>query len=116
MARTISTILPGALRPDDVRRLEAMNSLLGFGIAEEIEKISGKTVWINERTIQASLVRLRQRKCCCRCPWGYSTNGRKPRFYSIPKRGQRRLAYGTRYWEPISNTIHRILSDPLNIH
>jgi len=78
-----------------LRTLEAMGAMHGFGIARRIEQVSGESILLNQGTIYASLVRLQQRGLI-RGEWGISDNNRKAKFYSITKRGAKRLAEAAR--------------------
>ena len=81
-----------------LRTLEAMGAMHGFGIARRIEQVSVDAILLNQGTIYASLVRLQQRGLI-RGEWGVSDNNRKAKFYSITKRGSKRLAEAAENWE-----------------
>jgi PadR family transcriptional regulator PadR len=108
MAEGRSEILQGTLDLMVLKTLEAMGPLHGYGIARRIEQISEEALLINQGTIYASLVRLMQRGWISGA-WGASENNRKAKFYSITKRGRKRLAEEAENWERISGVIGRVL-------
>ncbi len=83
--------------------------LHGYGIARRIEQISGDAILLNQGTIYASLVRLQQRGLIG-SEWGTSDNNRRAKFYSITRRGSRRLAETAENWEHLSTVIARFFA------
>lgn len=108
MGENRSEILQGTLDLMVLKTLEAMGPLHGYGIARRIEQISEDALAINQGTIYASLVRLMQRGWISGA-WGASENNRKAKFYSITKRGRKRLEKEAEAWERISGVIGRVL-------
>jgi PadR family transcriptional regulator PadR len=102
-------MLKGTLDLMVLQTLAAMGSLHGYGIARRIEQVSKDAILLNQGTIYASLVRLQQRGLI-RCEWGTSDNNRRAKFYSITRRGSRRLAETTENWEQLSAVIARFLA------
>jgi PadR family transcriptional regulator PadR len=107
MALNPCKLLPGTLDLMVLGILAGNDSLHGFGIAREIEKISGQSILINQGTIYASLVRLRKIKLIVGV-WGHSINNRKAMFYSVTRKGEKHLGSRTKNWDLISSTIGRI--------
>jgi len=104
-----SEVLQGTLDLMILKTLHALGSQHGFGIARRIEQISEQVLTLNEGTVYTSLLRLQQQGWIASY-WGVSENNRKARFYSITKRGLKRLAVETENWERISGVIGRVLS------
>jgi PadR family transcriptional regulator, regulatory protein PadR len=102
-------LLQGTLDLMVLQTLAAMGSLHGYGIARRIEQVSGDAVLLNQGTIYASLVRLQQ-KGWISAEWGTSDNNRKAKFYSITKKGRKRLAEDAAYWERLAGVMGRVLS------
>jgi PadR family transcriptional regulator PadR len=102
-------MLKGTLDLMVLQTLEAMGALHGYGIARRIEQISGDAILLNQGTIYASLVRLEQRGLI-RSEWGTSDNNRRAKFYSITRRGSRRLAETADNWEQLSAVIARFFA------
>jgi transcriptional regulator len=103
-----SEVLQGTLDLMILKTLHALGPQHGFGIARRIEQISDDVLTLNEGTVYTSLLRLQQRGWIA-SEWGISENNRKARFYSITRRGQKRLAVETENWERISGVIGRVL-------
>ena len=101
-------LLQGTLDLMVLQTLAAMGSLHGYGIARRIEQVSGNQVLLNQGTIYASLVRLHQRGWIS-ASWGTSSNNRKAKFYSITKRGRKRLSADAAYWQRLSSVVGRVL-------
>jgi len=103
-----SEVLQGTLDLMILKTLHALGPLHGFGIARRIEQVSEDVLTLNEGTVYTSLLRLQQQGWID-SDWGVSENNRKARFYSITRRGLRRLTVETENWERISGVIERVL-------
>jgi PadR family transcriptional regulator PadR len=103
-----SEVLQGTLDLMILKTLHALGPQHGFGIARRIEQISEQVLTLNEGTVYTSLLRLQQQGWIG-SDWGVSENNRKARFYSITKRGLKRLTIETENWERISGVIGRVL-------
>src|SRR6185312_6171803 len=101
-------VLQGTLDLMVLKTLDALGPLHGYGIALRIEQISGDVLRLNQGTVYASLVRLRQRGWIS-SEWGTSDNNRKAKYYAITKRGQKQLAAEAEDWARIAGVIGRIL-------
>ena len=109
MSTEKSEVVQGTLDLMILKTLHALGPQHGFGIARRIEQISEQVLKLNEGTVYTSLLRLQQQGWIT-SDWGISDNKRKARFYSITKRGLKRLAVETENWERISGVIGRVLS------
>ena len=101
-------LLQGTLDLMVLQTLVSMGPQHGYGIARRIEQVSGDKVLLNQGTIYASLVRLQQRGWIS-AAWGTSENNRKAKFYSITKRGRKRLSEDAEYWQRLSSVVGRVL-------
>jgi len=104
-------LLQGTLDVMVLQTLATMGSLHGYGIARRIEQMSGNQVLLNQGTIYASLVRLQERGLIS-AKWGTSENNRKAKFYSITKRGSKRLAADAVYWRRLTDVMGRVFATP----
>jgi len=104
-------LLQGTLDVMVLQTLATMGSLHGYGIARRIEQMSGNQVLLNQGTIYASLVRLQERGLIS-AKWGTSENNRKAKFYSITKRGSKRLAADAAYWRRLTDVMSRVFATP----
>jgi PadR family transcriptional regulator, regulatory protein PadR len=102
-------LLQGTLDVMVLQTLDVLGPMHGYGIARRIEQISADAVLLNQGTIYASLVRLRQRGWIS-AAWGVSDNNRKAKFYALTKRGKRQLAAGTENWTRITAVMARVLA------
>ena len=109
MSAERSEVLQGTLDLMILKTLHALGPQHGFGLARRIEQISEDVLTLNEGTVYTSLLRLQQQGWIVSV-WGVSENNRKARFYSISRRGQKRLAVETENWQRISGVIGRVLS------
>jgi PadR family transcriptional regulator len=108
-------LLQGTLDLMVLQTLATMGALHGYGIARRIEQSSGDQILLNQGTIYASLVRLQQRGWIS-AEWGTSDNNRKAKFYSLTKRGRKRLAEDTAHWERLADVMGRLLAVPTGSH
>ena len=106
--RNKTDVLQGTLDLMVLKTLEAMGPQHGYGIARRIEQVSDDVLQLNEGTVYASLLRLRQRRLIS-ASWGRSENNRKARFYAITLAGRRQLAAETKNWERIAGVMARLL-------
>lgn len=109
MAESKLDLLQGTLELLVLQTLAAMGPLHGYGIARRIEQVSGDNVLLNQGTIYASLVRLQQQGWISTA-WGTSSNNRKAKFYSITKKGRKRLSEDAQYWQRLAGVMGRVLN------
>ena len=89
-----SEVLQGTLDLMVLKTLDAIGPQHGYGVARRIGQISDDILQLNEGTVYASLLRLRQRRWIS-SSWGRSENNRKAKFYTITESGRRQLASET---------------------
>ena len=104
-----SDVLQGTLDLMILKTLDVMGPQHGYGIARRIEQVSDEVLQLNEGTVYASLLRLRQRRWIS-ASWGRSENNRKAKFYAVTRSGRRQLARETQDWERIAGVMARLLS------
>src|SRR3954471_10457931 len=102
-------LLQGTLDIMVLQTLDVLGPLHGYGIARRIEQLSGDEVLLNQGTIYASLVRLKQRGWIA-AEWGVSGNNRKAKFYSITRAGKRRMKQDRSQWERLTAVMGRVLA------
>ena len=90
-------VLQGTLDLMVLKTLESIGPQHGYGIARRIEQISDAVLKLNEGTVYASLMRLRQRRWIS-ASWGTSENNRRARFYALTRTGRQQLAMETENW------------------
>jgi PadR family transcriptional regulator, regulatory protein PadR len=104
-----SDVLQGTLDLMVLKTLESMGSLHGYGIARRIEQVSGDTLSLNQGTIYPALLRLQQRGWI-KAAWGPSENGRRAKYYSLSRAGQKQVEKETENWERTAATMARFLA------
>jgi PadR family transcriptional regulator, regulatory protein PadR len=102
-------LLQGTLVLMVLQTLQTLGPQHGYGIARRIEQVSGNRVLLNQGTIYASLVRLRQRGLID-AEWGTSENNRRAKFYALTRRGRAELREEAANWRRISDVMGRVLS------
>jgi PadR family transcriptional regulator PadR len=109
MPQLKNEIMPGTLSLMVLKTLNTLGPLHGYGIARRIEQISGDVVQLNQGTIYPALLQLEQMGWI-KSKWGASENNRKARYYSITRKGIKRLSAEEESWRRTSEVMHRFLS------
>lgn len=109
MAEAKSDVLQGTLDLMVLKTLETMGPMHGYGIARRIEQVSAGAFTLNQGTIYPAMLRLQQRGWI-KAQWGTSETGRRAKFYSLSRVGQKRLEQEAENWERIAATMARILA------
>jgi len=92
-----------------LKTLETMGPMHGYGIARRIEQVSAGAFTLNQGTIYPAMLRLQQRGWI-KAQWGTSETGRRAKFYSLSRVGQKRIEREAEKWERIAATMARILA------
>src|SRR5712672_2607659 len=85
-----SDVLQGTLDLMVLKTLETMGPMHGYGIARRIEQVSAGAFTLNQGTIYPAMLRLQQRGWI-KAQWGTSETGRRAKFYSLSRVGQKRI-------------------------
>jgi PadR family transcriptional regulator, regulatory protein PadR len=109
MGERKSDVLQGTLDLMVLKTLESMGSLHGYGIARRIEQVSGDALSLNQGTIYPALLRLQQRGWI-KAAWGTSENGRRAKYYSLSRAGQKQVEKETENWERTAAMMARFLA------
>ena len=109
MGETKSDVLQGTLDLMVLKTLETMGPMHGYGIARRIEQVSAGAFTLNQGTIYPAMLRLQQRGWV-KAQWGTSETGRRAKFYSLSRVGQKRIEQEAEKWERIAATMARILA------
>lgn len=91
-----------------LKTLETMGAQHGLGIARRIEQTSGDQLAVNYGTLYPALLKLEQNGYI-RSEWGASSNNRKAKFYSLTRKGAKKIADETRQWEATAGIMARFL-------
>jgi PadR family transcriptional regulator PadR len=80
----------------------------GHGVATAIQQTSEEVFLIDHGSLYPALQRL-ERARLITSAWGTSENNRRARFYTLTKKGRRRLADETNNWEKMVRAVSRVL-------
>jgi transcriptional regulator len=87
----------------------ASGPLHGHAIARWIHEQGQEVLRVEEGTLYPALHRL-ERGGDLRAKWGRSENNRRARFYSLSRRGRKRLAEETEGWRRLSGAVAQVLA------
>lgn len=104
-----SDVLQGTLDLMVLKTIESMGPLHGYGIARRIEQVSANTLTLNQGTIYPALLRLQQRGWI-KAEWRSSETGRRAKYYSLTRIGEKQMEAETENWERIAATMARFLA------
>jgi transcriptional regulator len=101
-------LLQGTL---DVMILSVLRTgpLHGYAIARQIERASGGELAIEEGSLYPALHRLSKRGDLD-ADWGVTDTGRRARFYTLSRQGQKRLTEQTSLWARVSQAVNRVIA------
>ena len=94
----------GALDLLVLKTLGSLGPMHGFGLARRIEQVCSGLLVLNQGTLYPALVRLEQEGFIAG-KWGVSDNGRRARFYSLTRRGTRRLRVDLDEWVRVTGVL-----------
>lgn len=107
MAVEPSELVQGTLAMLILKTLD-LEPMHGWGIAQRIRQMSGGVFEIKPGSLFPAFRRL-ERAGLLDCEWRTSENNRRAKYYSLTKRGRRKLAMETREWERQVAAIGKIL-------
>ena len=101
-------VLQGTLDLLVLKTLDTLGPMHGFGIAQRIQQVSEDLLRLNQGTLYPALLRLEQRVWIS-SKWGLSENNRNAKFYSLTRRGRKRLRDEAAGWNQMATVINRVL-------
>lgn len=84
-------------------------ALHGYAIARLIERSSGGELTIEEGSLYPALHRLSKRGDLD-ANWGETDTGRRARFYSLSRQGQKRFVEQASLWQRVSTAVDSVLA------
>ena len=102
-------IWQGTLALMNLKTLETLGALHGYGIARRIEQISGDRIALNYGTLYPSLLKLEQEGWIV-SEWGVSENNRKAKFYKLTRAGRKQLAREEKEWNQTTAIVARFFA------
>jgi transcriptional regulator len=107
MAKTEASVVSGTLHLLILKTL-SVGSLHGYGIAQNIKRLSGDALRVEEGSLYPALQRM-QTKGWIKSDWKKSPTGREARFYRLTAAGRKQLGEETTAFEQSIAAITRVL-------
>jgi transcriptional regulator len=108
MTRVSSNNLYGTVELLILRTLHRVGQAHGLGIAEEIHRLSGELLHLEEGALYPALHRL-QRAGFIKGEWKISEKRRRARFYALTAAGERALEGEMASWMTHTDAVRRVL-------
>ena len=83
----------------------------GWGIAQRIHVLSGKTLSVEEGALYPALHRM-ERKGWIEAEWRPSENNRRAKYYELTRAGRKQLAAEGEAWKRITTVMAQVLDSP----
>jgi len=100
-------LLPGTLDMLVLKTL-SVQSMHGYAIARQIERLSDDILRIEEGSLYPALQRMRQ-KGWIKAEWRQSPNNQRARYYTITASGRKQLGVSESGFEELINAIARVM-------
>jgi PadR family transcriptional regulator, regulatory protein PadR len=107
MAGTEASVVSGTLDLLILKTL-SVGALHGYGIAQNIKRMSGDSLRVEEGSLYPALQRM-QSKGWIRSEWKKSATGRQARYYRLTAPGRKQLGEETSAFERSIAAITRVL-------
>src|ERR687891_698920 len=107
MTRLNANLLRGTLDLLILRALVA-GPRHGYGILEWIERAVAPALLVEEGTLYPALYRL-EAEGLIRASWGASEKNRKAKFYTLTRRGEKRVEADADAWRAYAEKVLRVL-------
>ncbi len=86
----------------------ALEPMHGWGVAQRIQQMSKDVLQIGQGSLYPALHRL-EYKGWIQSDWGASDNNRRAKYYSLTRKGRKRLEAELATWERLSKAIGLVL-------
>jgi PadR family transcriptional regulator, regulatory protein PadR len=94
-----------------ILRVLSRGDMHGWGIAEQIERLSKSVLSVGEGSLYPALYRLED-KGWIASEWGTSDNNRKAKYYRLTKAGRKQLGIEKDSWDRLAVAIAEIMHAP----
>jgi PadR family transcriptional regulator, regulatory protein PadR len=91
-----------------VLKVLALESLHGVAISQRLRQISGSVLQVSDGALYPALHKL-AREGWISAEWKVSELGRRAKFYSLTRLGQKALQFETENWERLSQAISAVI-------
>ena len=109
MSKDSRSFLHGTLDLAILKTLDTLGPLHGYGIARRLEQAAGGAR-LSQGAVYPALMRLEQEGFIA-TKWGVSETGRRVKFYSLTKAGNRQLHAEIVSWQQSVGMMTRLLKD-----
>lgn len=89
-------------------KIVALEPMNGFAIGQRLMQISGEVLQVSDGSLYPALHKLEQAGWIT-AEWKTSENGRRAKFYSLTRAGQRHLEREADNWGRLSSAITRVV-------
>lgn len=102
-----AALLPGTL---DLLILKSVSlgPLHGYGVLLRIQQISGGALLVEQGALYPALFRLEEQNLLA-TEWGTSENNRRAKYYSLTRKGEKRLRDATESWNRLASAMANVL-------
>ena len=100
-------LLPGTLDMLVLKTL-SVQSMHGYAIARQIERVSDDVLRIEEGSLYPALQRMRQ-KGWIKAEWRQTPNNQRARYYTITATGRKQLGVSESGFDELVNAIARVM-------
>ena len=90
-----------------ILRLLQRDSMHGWGVSQEIQRISRDVLQVNQGSLYPALRRLEERGWIS-AKWGTSENNRRARYYDLTASGRKQLAEEKASWDEFVLAVSRV--------
>jgi PadR family transcriptional regulator, regulatory protein PadR len=106
MTQAKAELLQGTL---DLLILKALSlgPLHGYGIIQRIRQLSDELLSVEQGSLYPAVYRIEQRGWIS-SKWGLNETGRRARFYTLTKAGQKQLSVEEKSWDLLALAIAKI--------
>jgi PadR family transcriptional regulator PadR len=87
-----------------ILKVVALEPIHGWAVAQRIQQVSSDVLKLNQSSLYPALHRL-EKQGWVQSEWGTSEHGRRAKYYSLTRAGQKRLAKELADWERLSSAI-----------
>jgi PadR family transcriptional regulator, regulatory protein PadR len=91
-----------------VLKILALEPMNGFAVSHRLKQVSGEVLQVSDGSLYPALHKLEQ-EGWIKSEWRTSENGRRAKYYSLTRLGQKQLQKEAENWDRLSGAISRII-------
>jgi PadR family transcriptional regulator, regulatory protein PadR len=92
-----------------VLKILALEPMNGFAVSQRLKQVSGEVLQVSDGSLYPALHKLEQ-EGWIKAEWRTSENGRRAKYYSLTRLGQKQLQKEAENWDRLSGAISRIIN------